>query len=129
VSLDLAEAEKILEAAFGKGKVQLIWPDKPGRAFKVVEIATKMVEIATQKMLSQEYDLRTALQQAVKPVLIAAKRTLDAQQIEEFKSFMQFMRERFADEFKQWKEAQAAAAASRSAGSQPDSEQLVSLAS
>lgn len=95
------EANHLLEVAFPKQGVTFRKPEGPSGAYKVLK--------ANGEVIGQAFDLRTALRQAVQPVLKQeAQRRLDedAAKVQDFKDFHRFLRERHNDEFEQWKQGQ-----------------------
>ncbi len=126
MTINLATAYRVLDTAFPQQGVTIQVPDKPGRAFKVIA--------ANGEVLGAAFDLQIACQQAVKPYLQEQEKrakALDKARVEDFKAFMQFLREKHDTEFGEWVSArlEAQPAPSEPGGSEPDPVKLVSVPS
>lgn len=112
--LTLEQANDILEQAFPKQGVSIKIPSGPSGAYKVLA--------ADGKVLGSAFDLLRATRQACEPIFKAEKLKRaeeDRAKLQDFKDFMQFMRERFTDEFDEWRDARAEATEA-AAGLAPD---------
>lgn len=119
--IDLKEAQRVLEAAYPMQGVTVEQNTGGGGCYKVRK--------SDGEVIGSAFDLQTACRQAVQPALKAeAQRRLDLDKarVEDFKAFMQFLRERFTDEFNEYK-ARPDTEASKPVGLQPDPTRLVSL--
>lgn len=121
----LADAERVIEAAFPKQGVRIEHTAKG--SFKVIK--------ANGEVIGAAFDLTEAMKQACRPILKAeAQRRIDLAnaQTEEFKDLIIFLKEKHAAEFNTWREerrAKAEAATSGATGAEPDSPQLVQVVS
>lgn len=127
--LSLAEAEKVIEQAYPKQGVTIQIPNGPSGCYKIVR--------ANGEVIVSSFNLLQACRSAVEP-LFAAEKKKRAEAIEvnvqDFKDFIAFLREKHADEFDKWREYRNAEADSGpEAGDpvrpQPDPPRLVSVVS
>ena len=91
------EAEKVLKMAFPVNTPTI--EHTPKGAFHIVD--------KDGKRLGSAFDLRIACQQAVKPILekaSARSQELAQAKEQEFRDFMQFLREKHDAEFDQWRQ-------------------------
>jgi hypothetical protein len=116
--LSIEEAERVIEAAFPRQGVTVEKPT-PGRgSFRITK--------ANGEIIGAAFDLRTACQQACRPLLKKeAARILEESEEKkrEFVLFMAFLREKYNDEFLAYREAayaEAEAKAGNPTGPQPD---------
>ncbi len=120
--LTLEQAEKVIEQAFPTQGVTISRPKGSQGTWNVTK--------ANGEVIGKAFDLLAACRQAVQPVLKAeAQRRIDLERAktQEFKDFLQFLRERFNDDFAAWLTARAPAPADGASGSEPRPEQLVQL--
>lgn len=116
----VADAEKIIEAAFPKQGVRL--EHTPKGSFKVIK--------ASGEVIGAAFDLTEALKQACRPILKAeAQRRIEEadEKTALFIDFQKFLMEKHNDEFTAWRETKAVNAPSIAAGSESDEKRLVSI--
>lgn len=102
--MTLADAEQVLKAAFPIDTPRIETSSKG--SFKIVRASIA----GGLETLGAAFDLRTALQQACKPILEEAKKDFLAkqqEQMEDWKLFQVFIREQFNDSFESWKTTRA----------------------
>jgi choline dehydrogenase-like flavoprotein len=128
-AISIEEAERVLKVAYPKDTPTIT--KTPKGSYKITDLKGNLIGAA--------FDLKTACRQAVQPVLKnQAARMVEEQKAkeQEFRDFMEFLREKHNAEFDGWRDARRLAAEAAEADApvsepkrdEPDQEQLVHLA-